>query len=356
LKTGEVIPITGKVTIDALKHMGAEIVKEREVHSHKVMWCKLNGFEILEKSEWPGRYIPIIPVFGDEVVVEGKKYYLSLTRGAKGPQQMYNYWATAATENVALSPKAPFIVDHRQLKGFEREWEESNRTNRMYIRYNAIAGLNKPQREVQTQVPNAIMNMMQQTGYDIEDHLGQYAASKGEASNERSGKAIQARLGQSDKGTYTFVDNLTRAIIFAGRQLVDLIPKIYDTPRAMRIQGESGSEQLVNVNQPTLMEDGSVGTQNDLTVGKYDLIASIGASFSSKREEMVRSMIESAQYAPQLANVIIPLIFKYSDWPGAEEIYGQVKAASDQQQQMAAQQMAQDTQQTQIRYSPSGAQ
>jgi hypothetical protein len=356
LKTGEVIPITGKVTIDALKHMGAEIVKEREVHSHKVMWCKLNGFEILEKSEWPGKYIPIIPVFGDEVVVEGKKYYLSLTRGAKGPQQMYNYWATAATENVALSPKAPFIVDHRQLKGFEREWEESNRTNRMYIRYNAIAGLTKPQREVQTQVPNAIMNMMQQTGYDIEDHLGQYAASKGEASNERSGKAIIARVGQSDKGTYTFVDNLARAIIFAGRQLVDLIPKIYDTPRAMRVQGESGSEQLVNVNQPTLMEDGSVGTQNDLTVGKYDLIASIGASFSSKREEMVRSMIESAQYAPQLANVIIPLIFKYSDWPGAEEIYGQVKAASDQQQQMAAQQMAQDTQQTQIRYSPSGAQ
>jgi hypothetical protein len=138
--------------------------------------------------------------------------------------------------------------------------------------------------------------------------------------------------------------------------LVDLIPKIYDTPRAMRIQGESGSEQLVNVNQPTLMEDGSVGTQNDLTVGKYDLIASIGASFSSKREEMVRSMIESAQYAPQLANVIIPLIFKYSDWPGAEEIYAQVKAASDQQQQMAAQQAAVDTQQTQIRYSPSGAQ
>jgi hypothetical protein len=350
LVSGEIIELSKQLTKDFIKSNGGVIVKERDVDTHKVMWCKLNGFEILEESEWPGKDIPIIPVFGDEVVVDGKRYYLSLARGAKGPQQMYNYWATAATENVALSPKAPFIVDHRQLKGFEREWEEANRTNRMYIRYNAIQGLNKPQRETQLQVPNAIMSMMQQTGYDIEDHLGQYAASKGEASNERSGKAITARIGQSDKGTYTFVDNLTRAIVFAGRQLVDLIPKIYDTPRALRIQGESGNETLVNVNQPTMAPDGSVATQNDLTVGKYDLIASIGASFSSKRQEMVKYMIESMQYAPGLANVIAPLVFKYSDFPGAEEIYAQVKQAADQQQEIQMQQ----SQATQIRYNPTG--
>jgi hypothetical protein len=193
------------------------------------------------------------------------------------------------------------------------------------------------------------MGMMQQTAYDVEDHLGQYAASKGEASNERSGKAINARIGQSDKGTYTFVDNLQRAIVFAGRQLIDLIPKIYDTPRALRIQGEGGNESLVEVNQPTLDATGQMATQNDLSVGKYDLISTIGASFSSKREEMVRMMIESMQYAPQLATVIAPLVFKYSDWPGAEEIYMEVKGAAEQQRQM---EMAQMQQQTQIRYTP----
>jgi hypothetical protein len=335
LDTGEIVPLGKGVTIQSIKDLGGNIVRERTVDSHIVKWCKLTGVEILEESEWPGNDIPIIPVFGDEIVSEGKKYYLSLARGAKGPQQMYNYWCTAATETVALTPKMPFIVDHRQIKGFEREWEESNLTNRMYIRYNAVAGLNKPSREPQGQVPSAIMNMMQTTAFDIEDHLGRYEASNGQASNERSGKAIIARVAQSDKGTYTFVDNLTRAIVAAGRQMIDLIPKIYDTPRALRIRGESGQEELVRVNQPVLGENGEVGVQNDLSVGKYDLIATTGASFGSKRQEMVDTLVQSLQYAPMLANVIAPLIFKYSDLPGSEEVSAEIKKQADiMQQQM----------------------
>jgi hypothetical protein len=346
LKTGEVIPVDKKMTLDAIKHLGVEIVRERTIDTHVVKWCKVTGAEVLEESEWPGMDIPVIPVFGDEIVADGKRYYLSLARGAKGPQQMYNYWATAATETVALAPKAPFIIDHRQIKNFENEWDEANYTNRMYIRFNAVDGLSKPQREPQTQIPAAIMNMMSQTALDIEDHLGRYEASKGEASNERSGKAIIARINQSDKGTYTFVDNLTRAIVYAGRQLIDLIPKIYDTPRAIRIMGENGEPGLAQVNQPTLGPDGQVVKINDLSVGKYDLVATLGASYGSKRAEMVDTMIQSMQYAPMLANVIVPLIFKYSDFPGAEEIAGQIKQQADMMQQQQVMQQVKSSIQT----------
>lgn len=337
LSDGTVVPVDNAKTLDALKAMGLEVTREREVDSHIVKWCKISGAEVLEESVWPGRDIPIIPVFGDEIVADGKRYYLSLARGAKGPQQMYNYWASAATETIALAPKMPFIVDHRQIRGFENEWDEANLHNRMYIRYNAVNGIQKPAREPQTQVPTAIMNVMQATAFDIEDHLGRYEASQGKASNERSGKAIIARVAQADKGTYTFVDNLTRAIVYAGRQLIDLIPKIYDTPRALRIMGENGEQELVGVNQPTVGPDGtSVVRDNDLSIGKYDLIASVGASYSSKRQEMVEMMIQSMQYAPMLAPVIAPLVFKYSDWPGAEEVSAelqkQIQAAQMQQQ------------------------
>ena len=336
LNTGEIIELDKDNTIERIKAEGFQIAKERQVDTHKVMWCKMTGVEILEKSEWPGINIPIIPVFGDEIVASGKRYYLSLIRGAKGPQQMYNFWSTAATENVALSPKAPFIVDHRQLKGFEREWEDANITNRMYLRYNAIAGLSKPSREPQTQVPNAIIGMLQSTAYDIEDHLGRYEASKGEASNERSGKAIKARQEQSDKGSYAFVDNLTRAIIYSGQQIIDLIPKIYDTQRAVRIMGETGEQTTAQINVPTIDSQGSPAVENDLSVGKYDLIATVGASFSSKRQEMVSSMLEACQYAPTVAPYIVPLIFKFSDWPGAEEVHQAIKEglATEQQQMM----------------------
>ena len=331
IQTGETVELTKDLTLEKLYSMGQVVVKEREVKSHKVMWCKRSGSEVLEGPQlWPGKYIPIIPVFGDEVVVNGKKHLLSLARGAKGPQEMYNYWATAATENVALSPKSPFIVDHRQVKGFETEWEDSRKTNRMFLRYNAIAGLQKPAREPQTVIPAAIINMMQVTAFDIEDHLGRYESSKGEAGNERSGKAILARVAQSDKGTFTFLDNLTRAIVYSGRQLIDIIPKIYDTHRALRILGEEGNEQVVEVNAPVVTPSGEVGIANDLTVGEFDIISTVGLAFGSKREEMVRYMTESMQYAPQIAHIIAPLIYKYSDWPGAEEIYNEIKAGIDQ--------------------------
>ena len=337
LTDGTVIPLQGKVTLDALKEMGVQIARERTTDVEVVKWCKLDGADILEEKVWPGKNIPIIPVFGDEVVVEGKRYYLSLARGAKGPQQMYNYWATAATETVALAPKMPFIVDHRQISGFENEWNEANTTNRMYIRYKAIAGLQKPTRENQAQVPTAIMNMMNTTAYDIEDHLGDYQSSKGEQGNERSRVAIVARVQQSDKGTYLFVNNRTRAMIHCGRQIIDLVPKIYDTERALQIIGEDGEHSLVDVNKPVADADGNTVLQNDLSVGKYDLIASIGASFSSKRQEMVETMINAMQYAPDLAPVIAPLIFKYSDSPGSQEVYSELMKGVKQLQETQAQ-------------------
>lgn len=337
LSTGEAVPITGGVTEKDIKDRGFEIIRDRFVDETIVRWCLINGYEILDRSDWPGKYIPIIPVFGDEIVIDNKRYYLSLTRGARGPQEMYNYWATAATESVALAPKVPVFVDHRQIKGFEPEWEQINRSTRPFVRYNAIAGLQKPSRESQIEVPAGIMAMMQQTAFDIEDHLGRYESSKGEASNERSGKAIIARINQSDKGTYTFVDNYARAIIFCGKQIINLIPKVYDAPRAMIITGEDGTQQLVDVNQPVAQEDGTIGIANDLTVGRYDLIASVGATYVSKRQEMVEMMIQSMQYAPQLAPIIAPLIFKYSDWPGASEIYAGLTQEIQKQQELTQQ-------------------
>lgn len=329
LDNGEILTLSKQITPEFIKSKGNKIIRHRTVDAHVVKWVKMNGIEVLEKADWPGKDIPIIPIFGDEIVVNGKRYYISFTRGARGSQEMYNYWATAATETVALAPKMPYIVDHRQIDGFEKEWDEANRTNRMYLRYNAIQGMTKPTRERAAEIPAAIMAMMRTTAFDIEDHLGRYESSKGEASNERSRVAIVERIRQSDKGTYLFVDNLKKAIMAGTRQLIDLIPKVYDTPRALRVMDEGDNERIENVNVPVVGMGGEDITENDLSVGKYDLIATVGTSFGSKREEMADTMIKAMQFAPMLAPVIAPLVFKFSDVPGAEEIYKEVKAYVD---------------------------
>lgn len=329
LDDGQTYTLGVNATREAIKDAGLKIVKERQVTEWKVKWCKTNGFEVLEEGEWPGKYIPIIPVLGDEIVIRGKRYYLSMIRGAKGPQRMYNYFSVAAVENVAQTPKTPFIIDHRQIQGFEDEWDTANVMARPYLRYKHIPGLGKPERETQVTVPTGIMALLQGISFDIEDHLGQYQAAKGMAGNERTGRAILARVEQSDRTNFTFVDNLTRAIVFSCKQVVDLIPKIYDTSRAVSVMDEAGNVESVRINQSGTSPQGEPELRNDLSIGKYDLVSIAGPSFDSRRKEMVVMLMESMQYAPHLAGVIAPLIFKYSDFPDSEAIASALEAESE---------------------------
>lgn len=313
-----------------------KVKKSRKIITYKVKYCKLNGQGILEgPKDWPGKYIPIIPVFGDEVVIKGKRYLLSWIRGAKGPQEMYNYFATSAAETVGQVPKVPNIIADEQIAGYEGEWDNANIVPRQYLRYHHVPGLPAPTQNTQVQIPAGIINQMNISAMDIEDHLGQYEAAKGQSSNERTGRAIQMRIEQSDKGAFTFVDNMTRAIVYSGKQLIDLIPKIYDSARVVQMLGEDGKTTPVEINKPKLIPGVGPAVVNDLRVGKFDLIATAGPSFDSKRQENMQFMMDALQYAPGFAEVIVPLMFKYSDSPGAQEVYEQIRAEVERQQQLA---------------------
>lgn len=335
LSNGTIIELDRK-NIEVVKLSGLQVVREREVEDKQIKRCLMSGAEILESpTDWAGSYIPIIPVLGDEVVVNGKRHLLSLIRGAKDPQRMYNYWSTAATENVAMSPKAPYIVDHRQIKGFEGEWEESNVKNRMFLRYKYIAGLQKPSREPPPSIPTAIVEMMRNTSFELEDQLGKYEASKGAPSNERSKVAIDARITQGEKGSFTFVDNFNRSLIYAGKQIIDLIPKVYDSARVLQIIGEDGKQKPITVNQPDVdVKSGQVITKNNLKVGKFDLIVTTGIAYASKRQEASNEMSKAMQYAPSVAHIIAPLLFRQSDWEGSKEIADRIEQFNNAQIQL----------------------
>ena len=312
---------------EQIARTNSNILRERDSEKVVVKWAKMNGSSILEKGDWPGKYIPIIIVMGDEIIVDGKRFLLSLCRDAKEQQQIYNYGTSALVEAVALTPKSPFIVEAKQIEGYEGEWQEANIKNRMYMRFNHVPGLQKPSREAPAQIQSGVLNMTQNAGLELEDVLGKYQASKGQASNERSRVAIRERINQSDKGTINFIDNNGRGVIFGGKQIIDLIPKIYDTERALNVIGEDGETRSVIVNQATGApdRDGNPIFLNDLTIGKFDVIATVGTSSASRRQEMKADLLEALQYAGPYAPALIPLIFKYSDSPEAEEVSKSVK-------------------------------
>lgn len=308
---------------------GAQILQQRAYKKTIVKWAKINAVEILEETTVPGKYIPIIPIIGDEIYVNGKRILEGVIRHAKDSQRMYNYWASSETEAIALAPKAPFIVAEGQLKGHERKWAEANRRTHAYLEYNptpkgyAGPGLPPPMRQTFEPAVQAITNARMQAADDIKSTTGIYDAALGARSNESSGIAIQRRANQAQTSNFHLIDNLSRALRHCGRILVDAIPQVYDTARAVRIIGEDGEQQVVRINE-IFQKDGEQ-TIYDMSIGKYDVVVESGPSYATKRAEAVESMLALTKAYPQVAQVAGDLMVKNMDWPGAKEIAQRLK-------------------------------
>jgi hypothetical protein len=327
-----------------MKAMGLKPVKSRRVDRKKVMWMKTNGFESLEEREWAGKYIPVVRVIGNEFEVEGQIYISGLVRNAKDAQRMYNYWTSQEAEMLALAPKAPFIGYGGQFEGYEMQWKTANTTNWPYLEVNPDvtdgmgAVLPLPQRAAPPLPQTGLIQAKMGASDDIKSTTGQYDSSLGATSNERSGRAILAREKQGDTGTYHYVDNLARAIRHITRQLVDMIPKIYDTERIARIVGLDGEVDMVKINpqQPNPVNeirDVNTGILIEKIynpgVGRYDVVVTTGPSYMTKRQEAMDAMSQILQGNPQLWSVAGDLFVKNMDWPGSEELAARLAKTID---------------------------
>jgi hypothetical protein len=306
---------------DLFDSAGLSVVDERETVTCKVTQYIISGLEVLETNEWAGKYIPIIPVYGDEVNVEGKRYFVSLIRFAKDAQQMHNFWRTASTELVALAPKAPYIGPLGAFDTDIDKWETANSQTHAFIEYD---GDIPPQRQPFAGVPAGALQEAMNASDDMKSIMGLYDASMGARSNETSGKAIIARQREGDTSTFHFIDNMTRAIRQVGRVCGDLIPKIYSDERMVRIIGEDESNEIVKVNGEYEDAKGMVKV-HDLTAGKYDLVVKSGPSYTTKREEAAQQMMQLLQAFPDAAPIIGDLVAKNLDWPGADDIAKRLK-------------------------------
>lgn len=305
---------------DILSDLGVVVARERK-SSKRVVKQYICGSEIIETNDWAGKWIPIVPVFGDEVFCNGKRYLKSLIRDAKDSQQNFNYWRSGATEAVALGPKTPFIGPSGAFDSAAAKWATANVKNHPYIEYD---GGIAPQRQPFVGVPAGMLQEAMNASDDMKAIIGIYDASLGARSNETSGKAIMARQREGDVSTFHFIDNLAKSIAHTGRILVDLIPKIYDTERVIRVIGADGESKNVPLKQKT--EHKGVERIFDLGVGKYDVAVDTGPSFTTQREEAATQMIELIRGYPNAAPIIGDLLAKNLNWPDADEIAKRLKA------------------------------
>lgn len=343
LYPGNVTLQDGSPEDQQMQAMGLMPVRSRSAQVPQVKWIKTNGYEILEEQDWAGRWIPVIRVIGNEFEVDGQILVSGLVRNAKDAQRMYNYWVSQEAEMLALAPKAPFIGYGGQFEGYETQWKTANTQNWPYLEVNPDVTdgngvvLPLPQRAQPPMAQQGLIAAKMGAADDIKATTGQYDSSLGATSNERSGRAILARERQGDTGTYHFVDNLARAIRYSTRQIVDLIPKIYDTQRIARIIGIDGETKMARIDptQPEPVRE--VRDQQGVViekiynpgVGKYDVVVTTGPSYLTKRQEAMDAMSQILQGSPQLWAVAGDLFVKNMDWPGSEELAQRLRKTID---------------------------
>jgi len=330
---GNVTAFEGTPEDKELKAIYGKPKRSRESDRVKIKYCKINGYEILEERDWAGKYIPVVRIVGNEFEVDGRLYVSGLVRNAKDAQRMYNYWVSQEAEMLALAPKAPFIGYGGQFEGYENQWKTANTTNWPYLEVNPDvtdgqgAVLPLPARAQPPMASSGLLQAKAGASEDIKASTGQYNASLGMSSNERSGKAILARQREGDVGTYHYGDNLARGVRHIVRQLVDLIPKVYDTQRVARIIGIDGDTDMVKLNpdQPEavkkiMQDDILIEKIYNPSVGKYDVVVATGPGYATKRQEALEAMAQLLQGNPQLWQVAGDLFVKNMDWPGAQEM------------------------------------
>lgn len=351
---------------EAKRIQADDTIKKRKVSTRKCCWYLVAGDKIIERGDWPGRYIPIVRVVGEEVEIDGKVQRKGHTRAMKDAQRMYNYWSSAGVEYGALQGKQPYLIEVEAVNGLQEYWDNLNTSNLSYVPWNGKDANGNPNQKPERQMPpvSAPMYMegMRVAAEEMKMASGQYDASMGAKSNETSGRAILARQREGDNATFHFIDNEAISIRYTGKILVDLIPKVYDTARVVRILGEDGTEDMAQLNPDAKVayakeRDELTGEVQEIYnpgVGRYDVTVAVGPSYSTRRQEAFQALSEISARNPQLMQVAGDIVMRAADFPMADQLADRLKKTipaelmeEDDQQQIPPQVQAMFSQLTQ---------
>lgn len=332
----------GQEAVDQAKSMAALIEAQsggratRKTTSTKWKVCTLVGGhdKPLDTKDWPGSYLPIVQVVGKEVNVNGEIIRKGVVRDLKDPARMVNYSYSAAIETVALQNKIPYIAAAEAIEGYEDEWGTANQSTASFLPYNAFDDdhnpIPRPERQQPAVMPAAQVQMLQLSVEQMRAASGQQNANFGIKSEAASGVGIQRLKVQGETATFHFPDNLARSLHDEAVMLIDLIPKVYDTQRIVRILGIDGKEDqaVLNPNLPTAHEE---LTEQDVknvfnpNVGRYDVVIDTGPSYQTQRQEGAAAMTELASKNPALLQVAGDIIMKAYDFPFSDQLAERLK-------------------------------
>lgn len=338
VKRSELRGMTGELKAAFDQQLADPATKRRPIKGHEVKWVKIAGDQIIERADCIFDTIPIVPCIGEKTVIDGEMDMKGHTRSLIDPQNMYNYHASAQVEFVGVQSKTRFLASMRSIADLDSYWGRANLDNLPFIPFNDI---DDGGRDIAPPTPlpapsasPAYQAGMENAANDMMLVSGQYQAMMGEPSNEKSGKAIQARQRQGENATYHYIDNQATMIRRIGKMCIQAMPKIYDTPRIIKILGEDGTDSDVfldpdaeNAFQKRVTQDQESAEQIVMnpTIGRYDVMSDPGPDFATRRQEAFNALSQIAAQNPELMAVIGDLVLLAADFPLADEAAERLK-------------------------------
>lgn len=348
---------TEKLQSDIIKDSGDEIFKalrfdieqgrldgdSREVFDDEVQWFLIAGDTIIDRGLWAGKYIPACRCVGRELVIDNTLDRKGHTRLLIDCQRQVNYQTSMQIENIALQPKSPFIAPARAVEGQE-QFKTMNILGYPVILYNDVDDeastelqkIEPPQRLDPPAISSAYQNAIATAERQLMMVSGQWQPQTGEQPiYPESGNAIGKRQQQGDTANYHFFDHQNDMMRLIGVQLLDLIPKIYDTKRVLQVTDDRGEKYwlMIDPQQSDIVKELKDIKHNEEAVklafnpciGEYECVSDPGPDYATQRQEAWEALSMILAQNAQAAAVAADLLFKYGDFPGADELQERFK-------------------------------
>lgn len=322
---------------------------ERWTEVERIMRYRLCESQILEVIETPYRFLPLVFIDGNSMMLdeEGASYQMTrpMCYQAKGCQRLENFAIQSLANEIENTVQHKIMVAKESIpEDYQDAYQNVQIADTLVYNYfldtnNPNVTLPAPQMVARTPMPPEIFNTIKLCSDMMQTIMGTYDNS-GIQNPNQSGVAISRSSIQSNSAAVPYRVGFIKGLNRICEIVVDLIPKYYRTPRSLPVMLPSGKRAFEEVNKK-----GSVYLDYDPT--NLMVIAEMGVNFAMQKELALTTITNLMQMSPLFAQFMnqygLPMLLDNIDIRGVEEL--KVKAEEFQQQLMQQQQAGQQAQQ-----------
>lgn len=280
--------------------------RTRKVNRKRVHKYIMNGTKVLKDCGYvSGDAIPIVPVYGRLDWINGVAVFRGHVRKRKDRQRIYNSRVAKLVETDSISPREVPIFDPEQISPeMANEWARANIDRLPFLRAMAlrnpdgtIASVGPIGKVEPPQVQPATAALLQIAGQDLTDE----DENADEVKANVSADAMDIAASRVDAKSGIYLDNMRQSVQREAEIYLGMAREVnFEEGRKVETLTMDGQDGTATLQEPVLDENKVYRIRNDLSRGKYKVVADVQESTTTKRQKTVRQNMEIAGIAKDL--------------------------------------------------------